>query len=121
MALIGYHTEESIAKQLKKLGDTCFELDYIEVTTDNAGFYSLKLINELRREAIRQLEDQIIASHGLFVSRQLISAYENENSSSYNNIEENHDWTVLVSNEQQLAIVERVVKDGSLSIDRIYA
>lgn len=113
-------TEESIAKQLKKLGDTCFELDYIEVTTDNAGFYSLKSINELRREAIRQLEDQIIASHGLFVSRQLISAYENENSSSYNNIEENPDWTVLVSNEQQLAIVERVVKDGSLSIDRIY-
>ena len=113
-------TEDSIAKQLKKLGDTCFELDYIEVTTDNNGFYSLKAINELRREAIRQLEDQIISAHGLVVSRELENIDVIRKTSFTESGSTKLDWTVLVSNEQQLQTVERFVKNGSLPIERIY-
>ncbi|MDE7224951.1 MAG: U32 family peptidase [Acetatifactor sp.] len=61
--------EEDIRRQLQKLGDSCFALDSLEIRTDGRGFYSLKEINTLRREAIGLLEDQIIAGHGLTVRR----------------------------------------------------
>lgn len=62
--------EADIRKQLQKLGETCFALKSLEIHTDERGFYSLKEINALRREAVRQLEDQLIISHGLVVCRQ---------------------------------------------------
>jgi len=58
-----------IQKQLQKLGETCFALESLDIHTDPKGFYPLKEINALRREAVRQLEDQIIAGHGLAVGR----------------------------------------------------
>lgn len=63
--------EADIRRQLQKLGESCFALDSLEIQTDERGFYSLKEINALRREAVRRLEDQIIASHGLTVRRKL--------------------------------------------------
>lgn len=62
--------EEDIRKQLQKLGDTCFALEDLEIRTDGKCFYSLKEINALRREAVRRLEDQIIADRGLTVHRE---------------------------------------------------
>ncbi len=61
--------ESDIRRQLQKLGESCFALGSLEIQTDERGFYSLKEINALRREAVRRLEDQIIASHGLTVQR----------------------------------------------------
>lgn len=61
--------EEDIRRQLQKLGESCFVLEDLEIQTDERGFYSLKEINALRREAVRRLEDQIIAGHGLTVRR----------------------------------------------------
>lgn len=61
--------EVDIRKQLQKLGESCFALESLEIETDEKGFYSLKEINALRREAVRRLEDQIIAGHGLTVRR----------------------------------------------------
>ncbi len=59
-----------IRKQLQKLGETCFALESLEIFTDEKGFYALKEINALRREAVRRLEEQVIAGHGLAVSRE---------------------------------------------------
>lgn len=61
--------EADIRKQLQKLGETCFAPESLEISTDEKGFYSLKEINALRREAVRQLEDQIIAGHGMSTDR----------------------------------------------------
>lgn len=61
--------ESDIRRQLQKLGESCFALGRLEIQTDEKGFYSLKEINALRREAVRQLEDQIIAGYGLVVRR----------------------------------------------------
>lgn len=61
--------EADIRRQLRKLGETCFAAESLVIHTDEKGFYSLKEINALRREAVRQLEDQIIADYGLPVSR----------------------------------------------------
>ena len=62
-------TEEDLRKQLQKLGETSFVPEQLEIHTDGKGFYSLKEVNALRREAVRRLEDRIITDHGLAVSR----------------------------------------------------
>lgn len=66
--------ESDIRRQLQKLGESCFALGRLEIQTDEKGFYSLKEINALRREAVRRLEDQIIAGYGLTVRRKPESA-----------------------------------------------
>lgn len=62
--------EEDIRRQLQKLGETCFAAESIRIRADGKGFYSLKEINVLRREAAGRLEDRIIERHGLPVRRE---------------------------------------------------
>lgn len=62
--------EEDIRRQLQKLGETCFAAESIRIRADGKGFYSLKEINVLRREAARRLEDRIIERHGLPLGRE---------------------------------------------------
>lgn len=62
-------TEENVRKQLNKLGDSAFVADEMDVYLSDNAFYPLKAINELRREAARQLEEALIAENGLYVSR----------------------------------------------------
>ena len=62
-------TEDTLKKQLHKLGDTVFEPGETFIDMEGAVFYSLKAINELRRKAVRALEDCLIAAHGLTVCR----------------------------------------------------
>ncbi|MCM1189092.1 MAG: U32 family peptidase [bacterium] len=57
-------TEENIRRQLGKLGDSVFALQKLELTADGDAFYPLKQINELRREGIRRLEEEILRSRG---------------------------------------------------------
>lgn len=70
--------ESDIRRQLQKLGESCFALGRLEIQTDEKGFFSLKEINALRREAVRQLEDQIIAGYGLVVRRKPESALSSQ-------------------------------------------
>jgi len=53
--------EERIKEQLKKLGETPFDAEYIEVVTDG-GFVPVKAINALRRDAIEKFQDKICMS-----------------------------------------------------------
>lgn len=62
-------TDENVKKQLGKLGDSIFHAEQIEITLDEKAFYPLKAINELRRKAVMQLEEQLIESNGFPVSR----------------------------------------------------
>ncbi len=63
-------TRENVRKQLGKLGDTSFWAEDMEITLSEDAFYPLKAINELRRSAVRALEDEIIAGQGLCVKRE---------------------------------------------------
>lgn len=69
---------QEIRKQLQKLGETSFTLEHLEIETDERGFYPLKEINDLRREAVRMLEDRIIEKNGLIVSRSREQAHFSE-------------------------------------------
>lgn len=57
-------TEENIKKQLGKLGDSSFAAEDIQISVSEDGFYSLKQINELRREAVARLEQLILEKRG---------------------------------------------------------
>jgi len=98
-------TEEMIARQLCKLGDTCFELENIEVSTDNLGFYSVKMLNELRRKAVHALENEMIASYGLAVDRTCEVSCPIIQEFGNTTCEHQNAWSVLVSTDSQLDIV----------------
>lgn len=62
-------TEENIRKQLTKTGDTIFQADTVEITLSSNAFYPLKMINELRRQAVVKLEKTMTAENGLCTER----------------------------------------------------
>lgn len=119
---------ESIEKQLKKLGDTCFEVQKAEVYTDEESFYSLKALNELRREAVHKLENLIMEAYGLPVKRVLKpTAYadtQSETNVAYdaNGTKEgvSNTWTIVLSNPAQKRAFEAYLSKGKLSFKRIY-
>ncbi len=53
-------TQETIEKQLRKLGGSCFSLEGLKVRADANIFFPLKAINELRREAVTAMEEALI-------------------------------------------------------------
>lgn len=71
-------TEENIAKQLRKLGDTVLEAGEMNILLDDNIFYPLKAINELRREAAARLEDELIRLNGLCVGRRALAGGDAE-------------------------------------------
>lgn len=52
--------EATIKKQVSKTGNTNFQFEHIQIEMDNNIFVPLKSLNELRREAIEQLEQLLL-------------------------------------------------------------
>lgn len=57
-------TKETIKKQLSRLGESAFYPEKIEIVAGEDCFYPLKQINELRREAVARLEEEILLARG---------------------------------------------------------
>ena len=55
-------SEERIRKQMNRLGTTEFEWKGLDIQMDEHIFVPVKVLNELRRDAIAQLENEICAS-----------------------------------------------------------
>ena len=55
-------TWEALEKQLKKLGDTVFEAESIELTLSDNAFLPMKAVNELRRKAVAALEEAMLST-----------------------------------------------------------
>lgn len=111
-------TEDNIKKQICKLGDTVFCAEMMEVYTDGSAFYSLKSLNELRRNAIAALEEQRILALGLCVGRNA----ENLVNSKYKSIEKpgTNGFSIMVSNFEQLSVVTDFCAHSQMDIARIY-
>ncbi len=58
-------TVDTVQKQLQKLGNTIFEIKDTDIYVGENCFYSVKELNELRRTAIEQLEEQLLLAYGL--------------------------------------------------------
>lgn len=120
-------SEENIKKQLGKLGDTCFALETMEIFTDGQAFYSLKSLNELRREAVLQLENQWIEKNGFAVKRTAskkdddAKAYSEESENKTTVIKSNENgWSINISSKEQWDAFREYFDTASLNIQRIY-
>jgi len=63
-------TIESVTSQISKTGNTPFEFETLKVDLDDNLFVPVKILNELRRIALENLQEQICAKH--IESRNLI-------------------------------------------------
>lgn len=119
---------ETVRKQLAKLGNTHFILENLEIHMDENCYMNIRELNELRRRAVVELEDQIISDHHLpewaFTEQTADPAgFSQPNNSSAimpESIEEDtkmgnrHEIHLLISSLEQL----KAVKNSSFS--RIY-
>lgn len=114
-------TEENVKKQLGKLGDSIFTVEDIEVSVSEDAFYPLRAINELRREAVAELENAVIEKNGFPVKRSMeILPVEN-------NLKETSkalSGRIILSirKQEQLAAVEELLSDVTVDTEifRIY-
>lgn len=100
-------TEETVSKQLSKLGNTHFELQNMEITIVGDVFLPNGMINALRRDALAQLEKEIIATQFPEIAlREPIPAEKEDTLISGENLRKKGHTktacTVLVKNEEQL-------------------
>lgn len=90
-------TEENIRKQIAKFGDSPFYVNDIFITMDENVFYPLKEINELRRNAIKELTGHITQSRTVNCS--------NNSTDSTKHCKEfkgNPNWSISLSNTEQI-------------------
>ena len=85
-------SKEDILKQLKKLGNTDFELNNCDITVDNS-FVPSSLVNKLRREVVELLEIEIYNSgfNKRYEPEKVLLKFDNnsfENSSDSNSTDE---------------------------------
>lgn len=115
-------TEENIIKQISKLGETCFEAEQVQVYTDGKAFYSLKALNELRRQAVIELEEQIITGNGLALRREVAMKIEDLKPAEENKKinKEKQGWIVQISTNEQLKAVENMLTDGNIAPQKLY-
>ena len=122
-AKTSYLTKEQVMKQVKKLGNTIYDFDFLDIDLDNNSFISLKILNELRREAIDKLNNlrqykipykksiyNIILPD--FKINKSLNYYINSYN-QYNKIKDEEIDNIYIQNKQlfeQLKIDKRVVK-----------
>ncbi len=120
-------TAENIRKQLSKLGDTSFCAESIHIEVDSGSFYPLKSINELRRQAVTELEEEFIKSFGLSVGRVAnVNSAEIEDSQPYSPqcVSKSNTChtalTVTVRTLDQLSALSDAVLEDKIQVRRIY-
>ena len=96
-------TEETVSKQLNKLGNTHFVLADMEVSIQGNAFLPNGILNALRREALEKLEDAII--HNMFPEICLRKPIDNTGSQEevlkYEE-KRNTNLTILLKTKEQL-------------------
>jgi len=119
-------TEENIRKQLSKTGDSAFRMEQLSICMDENIFYPLKQINELRRQAVSALEEQLLQKRGCVGTEPETAGgeyacgphrFSTPKPSAGNSVK----VAVSVRTLPQLrAVVSRAVSDKSLCPERIY-
>lgn len=127
---------EDVVKQLKKLGGTAFSSDEGSIVTEIQGspFVPVRLLNDLRRNALEELESMLLSGYkrnheymkvqasmtaGVLEAdaAQENAAYKAGLTERRDSPEGQHDITVQVMNKEQL---EAVLKTAHNNVSRIY-
>lgn len=99
-------SKEDIEKQLLKVGNTVFTCENPEIVMDSEVFIPNKALNELRRNVLLLLEDEIIKKNGFFVQRDDVRLFENANEKYETKNSTNIDYIVSVTTKEQLYTVQ---------------
>ncbi|MCC8065676.1 MAG: U32 family peptidase, partial [Clostridiales bacterium] len=57
-------SKEEVARQMRKTGGTAFEFEQLNITLEDGLFLPVRMLNELRREGIRKLQEKILFERG---------------------------------------------------------
>lgn len=108
--------DEKIKEQLKKSGNTNFEIELLSLDKDEAIFMPVSALNQLRRDAIAELEERLIEKNGfLYSDRNAVACVEKSMKRKASPQENCHlELHALVGNQKQL---EAAFESG---ISRIY-
>ncbi len=114
-------SSEDCEKQLKKFGNTSFELKSIKLDIGDSIFMPVKVLNDLRRTAASRLDEEILKARGYVdhESKEFSVLPETKYDPSKINVPIKKKLFVSVMTSQQLsAVLEESAKRGN--IDRIY-
>lgn len=64
-------TEDEVSRQMRKTGNTPFIFEQLEIHLADGLFLPVRMLNELRREALRMLQERILLERGARVSEAL--------------------------------------------------
>ncbi|MBE5957984.1 MAG: U32 family peptidase [Lachnospiraceae bacterium] len=94
-------TKETVIKQFSKLGNTPFEVDYMEVNLDDGLFMTMGSLNNLRRNITDELINTIIQS--FYRNSENIISYEDNSISNCDTGDNNElSMSALCSTEEQI-------------------
>ena len=99
-------TKEDIQKQLLKLGNTVFESNSLQIDLDLGVFIPNKTLNELRRNVLHLMENEIISRNGFDISRMdavknpIIKTDKKKNSAI------KKEYIISVATKEQLEIIK---------------
>lgn len=123
-------TDEDLRRQLGKLGDSPFKASGMRILTDENAYYPLKQINELRRNAVKTLEQELLKARDCRHSddQQEIGHEINRPNRSINSKKnrpiQSIEYSVSVATIEQLkALAEYQTKKDSekkLALQRVY-
>ena len=95
-------TKDVIGEKISKMGNTPFILESIDVDMEEAVFMPIGQLNELRRAAIEQLQEQILADYRRNECAKMSVNYAKE---SCDRTDKEQLVTALVTNRAQLQVV----------------
>jgi len=104
-------TEERIREQLSKLGNTVFKAENIKVELDDKLITSIGNINEIRREAINELEEKIKQTY-----IRKIQASDNCHIDKQNNTSTNPEITICLNNMSEVLDYEKIEEADNIYI-----
>lgn len=109
-------TKEDIQKQLLKLGNTIFECCSLQIDLGPDVFIPNKTLNELRRNVLWLMENEIISRNGFDMSR--IDAVKNPiiKTDKKKNSATKKEYVISVTTKQQL----EMIKNRNYSYKRVY-
>ncbi len=104
-------TPLQVQKQLKKLGNTIYEFEQLEINMDNNLFINIKDINELRRQAIEQLNNK----------RLYKIKYEKKNYKiKLNDYQDEVGYNIYIKNKSDLMYIKENTKNIIVDDIRLY-
>ncbi|WP_105615917.1 U32 family peptidase [Vallitalea okinawensis] len=90
-------TEERLIKQVKKLGNTAYEIKDLDMNMDQGIFVSIAMVNDCRRRAIALMDEKIMAHE----EDHAIQSYKPV---GHKEVCDTKELTVLVQNKQQFKV-----------------